>query len=108
MVRKRCILLVSSRPKIDVSSSVACVAWNEAVLRSANDASLVRYNERMKKTGDGEPAARRSGGPRTCFKRNGGPKAAFATAKLAERAIPRTTTGLRPYRCPLHGWHLGH
>jgi hypothetical protein len=62
----------------------------------------------MKKTGESEPAARRSGGPRTCFKKNGGPKAAFATAKLAERAIPRTSTGLRPYRCALHGWHLGH
>jgi hypothetical protein len=51
---------------------------------------------------------RQTGGPRSCFKKNGAPKAAFATAKLAERAIPRTTTGLRPYPCALHGWHLGH
>lgn len=56
----------------------------------------------------GEHAPRRSCGPRSCFKRNGAPKASFATAKLAERAIPRTTSGLRPYRCLQHGWHLGH
>ncbi len=49
-----------------------------------------------------------TGGKRSCYKQNGAPKAAFATAKLAERAIPRTSTGLRAYRCPLHGWHLGH
>jgi hypothetical protein len=58
--------------------------------------------------GDDAASARKRGGPRSCFKRNGAPKAAFATAKLAERAIPRTTTGLRPYRCAEHGWHLGH
>jgi hypothetical protein len=51
---------------------------------------------------------RKTGGPRGCYKQNGAPKAAFATAKLAERAIPRTSTGLRPYRCSAHGWHLGH
>jgi hypothetical protein len=51
---------------------------------------------------------RKTGGPRSCFKKNGAPKAAFATAKMAERAIPRTSTGLKPYPCPLHGWHLGH
>jgi hypothetical protein len=51
---------------------------------------------------------RKSGGPRSCYKKNGGPKAAFATAKLAERAIPRTSTGLKPYPCAKHGWHLGH
>jgi hypothetical protein len=53
-------------------------------------------------------ASRKTGGPRSCYKRNGAPKAAFATAKLAERAIPATSTGLRPYACANHGWHLGH
>jgi hypothetical protein len=52
--------------------------------------------------------ARKTGGPRSCYKRNGGPKAAFATKKEAERAIPSTSTGLKPYRCEKHGWHLGH
>jgi hypothetical protein len=52
--------------------------------------------------------ARKSGGPRSCFKQNGAPKAAFETKKQAERAIPRTSTGLKPYRCEKHGWHLGH
>ncbi len=33
---------------------------------------------------------------------------AFATKKLAERAIPRTSVKLRPYACTEHGWHLGH
>jgi len=53
-------------------------------------------------------APRKSGGPRSCYKRNGAPKTAFETKKEAERAIPRTAAGLRPYRCELHGWHLGH
>jgi hypothetical protein len=57
---------------------------------------------------DDVPIPRKSGGPRSCYKKNGAPKAAFATAKLAERAIPRTSTGLKPYPCPKHGWHLGH
>ena len=52
--------------------------------------------------------ARKAGGPRSCYKRNGAPKAAFETKKDAERAIPRTSTGLKPYRCDRHGWHLGH
>ncbi len=51
---------------------------------------------------------RKRGGPRTCYSKNGAPKAAFATKKLAERAIPRTSVGLRPYACKEHGWHLGH
>jgi hypothetical protein len=51
---------------------------------------------------------RKHGGPRSCYKNNGAPKAAFKTRKDAERAIPRTSVGLQPYRCPLHGWHLGH
>jgi hypothetical protein len=51
---------------------------------------------------------RKSGGTRTCYNKTGAPKAAFATKKLAERAIPRTSTGLRPYPCEKHGWHLGH
>jgi hypothetical protein len=51
---------------------------------------------------------RKRGGPRTCYSKNGAPKTAFATKKLAERAIPRTSVGLRPYACKEHGWHLGH
>lgn len=51
---------------------------------------------------------RKAGGPRSCFKNNGAPKAAFATKKLAERAIPKTSKRLRPYPCSKHGWHLGH
>jgi hypothetical protein len=51
---------------------------------------------------------RKSGGPRSCYKKTGAPKAAFKTRKDAERAIPRTSVGLRPYACPEHGWHLGH
>ncbi|HKU80962.1 MAG TPA: hypothetical protein VJP76_02245 [Candidatus Tumulicola sp.] len=56
------------------------------------------------------PAAtpRLRGGARSCYKKSGAPKAAFPTKKLAERAIPRTATGLAPYRCETHGWHLGH
>jgi hypothetical protein len=52
--------------------------------------------------------ARKRGGSRSCFNKNGSPKAAFATKKLAERAIPRTSAGLAPYACAKHGWHLGH
>jgi|HubBroStandDraft_6_1064221.scaffolds.fasta_scaffold859367_2 hypothetical protein len=52
--------------------------------------------------------ARKSGGARSCYNKSGAPKAAFATKKLAERAIPRESKGLRPYACPTHGWHLGH
>jgi hypothetical protein len=55
-----------------------------------------------------EKKPRRTGGPRSCRNKNGSPKAAFATKKLAERAIPRTSAGLRPYACAQHGWHLGH
>jgi hypothetical protein len=55
-----------------------------------------------------QPKARKTGGTRTCYSKNGAPKVAFATKKLAERAIPRTSTGLRPYPCEKHGWHLGH
>jgi hypothetical protein len=51
---------------------------------------------------------RKSGGPRSCYTRTGAPKTAFETKKAAERAIPRTTQRLRPYRCLAHGWHLGH
>jgi hypothetical protein len=51
---------------------------------------------------------RKRGGARSCFTRNGAPKTAFETKKAAERAIPRRTEGLKPYRCPEHGWHLGH
>jgi len=51
---------------------------------------------------------RRSGGSRSCYNKNGSPKAAFATKKLAERAIPRTSVRLAAYQCPKHGWHLGH
>jgi hypothetical protein len=55
-----------------------------------------------------EEKARKSGGARSCFNKNGSPKSAFKTKKLAERAIPRTSTGLAAYACPDHGWHLGH
>jgi len=48
------------------------------------------------------------GGVRSCYARTGAPKAAFATKKLAERAIPRTSIGLAAYPCDRHGWHLGH
>ncbi|HEY2474961.1 MAG TPA: hypothetical protein VGI19_09175 [Candidatus Cybelea sp.] len=51
---------------------------------------------------------RKTGGARSCYKRNGAPKAAFDTKKAAERAIPRTSIGLKPYHCEQHGWHLGH
>jgi hypothetical protein len=51
---------------------------------------------------------RKSGGPRSCYNKTGSPKAAFATKKLAERAIPKTAKGLAPYPCEAHGWHLGH
>jgi hypothetical protein len=51
---------------------------------------------------------RKRGGPRSCYKNGGAPKAAFETKKAAERAIPSTSKGLKPYRCELHGWHLGH
>ena len=58
---------------------------------------------------DKKPAKpRKSAGSRTCYNKSGAPKAAFATKKLAERAIPRTTVGLAPYPCKKHGWHLGH
>jgi hypothetical protein len=53
-------------------------------------------------------APRKSGGARSCFNKTGSPKAAFATKKLAERAIPAKSAGLRPYLCEVHGWHLGH
>jgi len=55
-----------------------------------------------------EDKRRKSGGARSCYNKNGSPKAAFATKKLAERAIPRTSVRLAPYVCALHGWHLGH
>jgi hypothetical protein len=55
-----------------------------------------------------EPKARKTGGTRTCYNKNGKPKAAFTTQKLAARAIPKTSVGLRPYPCEKHGWHLGH
>jgi hypothetical protein len=51
---------------------------------------------------------RKRGGPRTCYGKNGKPKASFATKKLAEKAIPRSSAGLAAYRCDEHGWHLGH
>lgn len=56
----------------------------------------------------GLTAPRKTGGPRSCYKQNGAPKSAFATKKVAERAIPSTAKGLRAYRCSDHGWHLGH
>ncbi len=59
-----------------------------------------------------KPAApkkqRKTGGARSCYNKSGAPKAAFATKKLAERAIPKTTVGLHAYKCEKHGWHLGH
>jgi hypothetical protein len=51
---------------------------------------------------------RKTGGKRSCYSKNGAPKKAFATKKLAERAIPATSKGLHAYACPDHGWHLGH
>jgi len=54
------------------------------------------------------PKPRKIGGSRSCYSKNGAPKAAFATKKLAERAIPSTSKGLHAYACPKHGWHLGH
>jgi hypothetical protein len=51
---------------------------------------------------------RKTGGARSCYNKSGAPKTAFATKKLAERAIPKTSTGLHPYKCEKHGWHLGH
>jgi hypothetical protein len=55
-----------------------------------------------------EKKPRKHGGSRSCRNKTGSPKAAFATKKLAERAIPRTSVGLKPYPCLKHGWHLGH
>jgi len=55
-----------------------------------------------------QPKPRKRGGARSCYNKTGSPKAAFATKKLAERAIPTLTRGLRPYACEKHGWHLGH
>jgi hypothetical protein len=57
---------------------------------------------------DVPPKPRKTSGVRSCYSKNGAPKSAFATKKLAERAIPRTTKGLHAYPCPAHGWHLGH
>ena len=54
------------------------------------------------------PKPRKRGGARSCYSKNGAPKVAFATKKLAERAVPTLTRGLRPYACAKHGWHLGH
>jgi hypothetical protein len=51
---------------------------------------------------------RKAGGERSCYNKTGSPKASFATKKLAERAIPRTSVKLRAYKCEKHGWHLGH
>jgi hypothetical protein len=51
---------------------------------------------------------RKTGGRRSCYNKTGAPKASFATKKLAERAIPRTSVKLRVYPCEQHGWHLGH
>jgi hypothetical protein len=56
----------------------------------------------------GEDPERKRGGTRSCFNKSGSPKAAFATKKLAERAIPRTSVRLAAYPCAQHGWHLGH
>jgi hypothetical protein len=55
-----------------------------------------------------ERKPRKTGGARSCYNKSGAPKASFTTKKLAERAIPRESTGLRPYKCEKHGWHLGH
>lgn len=54
------------------------------------------------------PKLRKKGGTRTCYNKNGAPKKAFATKKLAERAIPKTSVNLGVYACADHGWHLGH
>lgn len=51
---------------------------------------------------------RAAGGPRSCYKKNGAPKTAFTTKKAAEKAVPRTSSGLGAYACAVHGWHLGH
>jgi hypothetical protein len=55
-----------------------------------------------------EKKPRKRGGSRSCFNKTGSPKASYATKKLAERAITRSSVGLRPYACAQHGWHLGH
>ncbi|MGH7708905.1 MAG: hypothetical protein ACREM6_13450 [Vulcanimicrobiaceae bacterium] len=55
-----------------------------------------------------EDKPRKRDGSRACYNKTGAPKAAFATKKLAARAIPSTSVGLAPYACPIHGWHLGH
>lgn len=55
-----------------------------------------------------EKKPRKHGGSRSCRNKNGSPKASFVTKKLAERAILRTSVGLKAYACPKHGWHLGH
>jgi hypothetical protein len=68
----------------------------------------VRLSGRGSLTIDGDRKPRKRGGVRSCYNKSGAPKAAFTTKKLAERAIPRTTTGRAPYACPKHGWHLGH
>lgn len=47
-------------------------------------------------------------GERSCFNANGAPKAAFASRRAALRATAPGTRGLHAYRCPMHGWHLGH
>jgi hypothetical protein len=59
-------------------------------------------------TGGEVQKPRKSGGVRSCYNKNGSPKRAFATKKLAERAIPRTSVNLGVYACAEHGWHLGH
>jgi hypothetical protein len=68
---------------------------------------FIAFNREARFNGE-EQRMRKIGGPRSCYKRNGAPKAAFKTRKEAEGAIPRTTRGLKPYRCEQHGWHLGH
>lgn len=55
-----------------------------------------------------EKKRRKRGGSRSCYSKGGAPKKAFATKKLAERAIPPRSFGLAAYACPKHGWHVGH
>ena len=54
-----------------------------------------RWRRRPRRARSGASAAARA----RCYGKNGKPKASFATKKLAEKAIPRTSAGLR--RVPL-------
>jgi hypothetical protein len=90
-----------------MSTKIHC-ATNAACNPRGHSSREARDAVRPEADSMNDPGSRKRGGVRSCFNRNGAPKAAFATKKLAERAIPATSKGLRPYACAQHGWHLGH